>query len=95
MVKIGVPESWWSVNEKTYKAHLVDSIETGLNSMIALLRRNEYEVNADQLLADWATVKMEFLETPAPPFPAEKQRESMMAMVNAARRAVEAGKKLE
>jgi hypothetical protein len=94
MVRIGVPETWWRESELGYKTHLTDSIETGLNSMIALLHRNEYEVNAERLLADWATVKREFLETPAPPFAAEKQRESMMAMVNEARRAVEARKKL-
>ena len=91
-VKIGVPEEWWSENETTYKTHVADSIESGLNSMIALLRRNKHEVNAGQLLADWATVRMKFLETPAPPFPAEKQRESIMATVNEARRAVEARK---
>jgi hypothetical protein len=60
--------------------------------MVALLQRNKHEVNAERLLADWAIVKREFLETTAPPFPAEKQRESMMAMVNEARRAVEARK---
>ena len=92
MVKIGVPETWWSENEQTYKEHLTDSIEIGLNSMVALLKRNKHEVNAAQLLTDWATVKREFLETPAPPFPAEKQHESMMALVNEARRAVEARK---
>jgi hypothetical protein len=93
-VKIGVPEEWWSENETTYKTHLADSIEAGLNSMITLLQRNKHEVDADQLLADWATVKREFLETPAPPFPAEKEHESMMAMVNDARRAIEARKGL-
>jgi hypothetical protein len=93
-VKIGVPEEWWSENETTYKTHLADSIEAGLNSMITLLQRNKHEVDAEQLLADWATVKREFLETPAPPFPAEKEHESMMAMVNDARRAIEARKGL-
>jgi hypothetical protein len=93
MVKIGVPEMWWRENETRYKTHLTDSIEAGLNSMIALLQRNKREVNAAQLLADWATVKSEFLETTAPPFPAEKQRESMMAMVNEARRAVDGPKR--
>lgn len=92
-VKIGVPEGWWREDEMTYKTYLTDSIETGLNSMIALLQRNKHEVNAELLLADWATVKREFLETTAPPYPAEKQRESMMAMVNEARRALEARKK--
>jgi Ankyrin repeats (many copies) len=92
MVKIGVPESWWRDNETAYKTHLTDSIEEGFNSMIALLQRNKHEVNAERLLADWAAVKREFLKTTAPPFPAEKQRESMMAMVNEARRAVEARK---
>jgi hypothetical protein len=92
-VKIGVPEDWWRESETTYKTHLTGSIEAGLNSMIALLKRNKHDVNAELLLADWAVVKKEFLETTAPPFPAEKQRESMMAMVEEARRAVEARKR--
>jgi hypothetical protein len=92
MVKIGVPESWWRRDETTYKTHLTDSIEEGLNSMIALLQRNKHDINAAQMLTDWAAIKRKFLDTTAPPFPAEKQRESMMAMVNEARRAVEAGK---
>lgn len=91
-VDIGVPEIWWRQSESAYKAHLTESIEAGLHSMVALLQRNKHEVNAERLLADWAIVKREFLETTAPPFPAEKQRESMMAMVNEARRAVEARK---
>jgi hypothetical protein len=91
-VKIGVPEEWWSTNERTYKTHLADSIESGLHSMIALLKRNKHEVNAEQLLADWIAVRRDFLETPAPPYAAEKQREAMMAMVNEARRAIEARK---
>ena len=92
MVKIGVPESWWRENETAYKTHLTDSIEAGLNSMISLLQRNKHEVNGAQLLTDWAAVKKEFLETSSPPFPAEKQRESMMATVNEARRVVDARK---
>jgi hypothetical protein len=92
-VKIGVPETWWRKSESAYKTHLTDSIEAGLNSMIALLRRNKHEVNAERLLADWATVKREFLETAAPPFLAERQRDAMMAMVNEARSAVEARKR--
>jgi hypothetical protein len=92
MVKIGVPETWWRESETGYKTHLTASIEAGLNSMIALLQRNKYEVNAAQLLTDWSAVRNEFLETSAPPFPAEKQRESMMAMVNEGRRAIEARK---
>jgi hypothetical protein len=92
-VKIGVPEAWWHENETTYKIHITDSIEAGLNSMIALLQRNKHEINAQRLLADWATVKREFLETTAPPFPAEEQRESMMVMMNQARSAVGALKR--
>lgn len=69
MVKIGVPESWWRRDERTYKAYLADSIEEGLKSMIALLQRNKHEVNAAQMLTDWAHVKREFLEITAPRFP--------------------------
>jgi Ankyrin repeats (3 copies) len=81
-VKIGVPESWWRGEEAKYKTHLTDSIEEGLKSMIALLQRNKHQVNAQRLLADWATIKQEFLETPAPPFAAEKQRAQITAAVN-------------
>jgi hypothetical protein len=91
-VEIGVPEEWWRESESAYKSHLTDSIETGLNSMILLLQRNKHEIDAELLLADWATVKREFLETTAPAFPAEKQRDSMIAMVNEARRVVEGRK---
>jgi hypothetical protein len=82
MVKIGVPEEWWSKPEPAYKKHLSDSIEAGLHSMIALLRRNRHEVNGDLLLADWFKVKKEFLEVPAPPFAAEKQRVAMQVQVD-------------
>ena len=87
-VKIGVPESWWREDETKYKTHLADSIEEGLISMIALLQRNKHDVNAERLLADWAAIKKSFLETPASPFAAEKQRASMTAAVNHAIRAV-------
>jgi hypothetical protein len=92
MVKVGVPERWWRDNETKYKTHLADSIEAGLKAMIALLQRNKHQVKGAQLLADWATIKKEFLETAAPPFPAEKQREYEMATFNEARLAVEARK---
>ncbi|MGA2650691.1 MAG: ankyrin repeat domain-containing protein [Terracidiphilus sp.] len=82
MVKIGVPEEWWSQPEPAYKKLLSDSIETGLHSMIALLRRNKHEVNGDLLLTDWSKVKKEFLEVPAPPFAAEKQRAAMRIQVD-------------
>jgi hypothetical protein len=81
-VDIGVPESWWREEEPKYKRRLTDSMEEGLRSMIALLLRNKHEVNAELLLADWAKVRKEFLETPAPPFAAEKQRAATRSMVN-------------
>jgi hypothetical protein len=89
-VRVGVPESWWREKEPAYKKRLVDSIEEGLHSTIALLRRNRHNVNAELLLADWATVKTEFLDTPAPAFPAERQRAAMRAMVGHTVRAVKA-----
>jgi hypothetical protein len=88
-VRVGVPESWWREKEPAYKKRLVDSIEEGLHSTIALLRRNRHNVNAKLLLADWATVKTEFLDAPAPAFPAERQRAAMRSMVDDAIRAVE------
>ena len=42
-----------------------------------------HAIHNDLLLADWEKVKKEFLETPAPPFAAEKQRAGMMEVVNA------------
>jgi hypothetical protein len=81
-VEIGVPESWWREEEPKYKKRLTDSIEEGLHSMIALLIRNKHGVNAELLLADWAKVRKELLETPAPPFAAEKQRAAMRSMVS-------------
>lgn len=93
-VKIGVPERWWREEERAFKTRLADSIEEGLNSMIALLQRNKHEVNAEQLLADWATIKRTFLETPAQPFAAEKQRASIMGAANYAVRAIENKRKV-
>jgi hypothetical protein len=81
-VEIGVPENWWREEEPKYKRRLISSMEEGLRSMIALLLRNKHEVNAELLLADWAKVRKEVLETPAPPFAAEKQRVAMMSLVN-------------
>jgi len=89
-VRVGVPESWWREGEPAYKKRLVDSIEEGLHSTIALLQRNRHDVKAELLLADWVSVRKEFLNTPAPPFPAERQRGAMRSMVNNAIRAVEA-----
>ncbi len=78
-VKICVPEAWWRQEEFAYKRLLTNAMENGLHSMIALLRRNKHQIDAGLLLADWQKVKNAFLETPAPPFPAEKQRASMNA----------------
>jgi hypothetical protein len=88
-VQIGVPKSWWREPEASYKKRLTDCIEEGLHSVIALLRRNKHEINAELLLADWESVKKVFLDTPAPPFAAEKQRALMMGAVQKAVRTVE------
>lgn len=92
-VQIVVPESWWREPEPAYKERLSEGIEQGFHSMIALLRRNRHEVNANLLLADWETVKNEFLATPAPPFAAEKQRARMMSAVESALGTVKKRKK--
>ena len=89
-VRIGVPERWWREAEPAYKQRLAGAIEEGLHSMIALLQRNRHAVKGEQLLADWRKVRQEFLDTPAPPFPAEKQRAAMRSMMNDAIRALEA-----
>lgn len=86
-VRIGVPESWWREEESVYKQHIVDSVEEGFHSMIALLRRNRHAINAEALLADWSSVRKEFLETKAPPFPAEAQHVAISALVDDAKRA--------
>lgn len=88
-VKIGIPEDWWSQDEEAYKVLIADAFEEGLSSSIALLQRNKHSVKADELLADWANVRKEFLDTPAPPFAAEKQRAMMFSGVEQAKRAVE------
>jgi hypothetical protein len=80
-VQIGVPELWWRQGEAAYKDHLTAAIEEGLHSMIALLQRNKHEIKAELLLADWRKVKQDFLNIPAPPYPAEKQRARMLALV--------------
>jgi hypothetical protein len=49
--------------------------------MIALLQRNKHEIKADLLLADWQKVKQDFLNTPAPPYPAEKQNARRRALI--------------
>ncbi|MFZ0304301.1 MAG: ankyrin repeat domain-containing protein [Terracidiphilus sp.] len=91
-VKIGVPESWWRESEAGYKKHLTEEMDRGFGSMIALLKRNNHAIDSDSLLADWKKVKQEFLETPAPPFAAEKQRAGLMAAVLNAQRALAAKK---
>jgi hypothetical protein len=80
MVKIGVPEQWWRSDESTYKQLLADSIDTGFHAMIAQLKRNKHEIDDSSLLADWATVKKQFIETPAPPFATEKQQARLRAV---------------
>lgn len=91
-VRIGVPESWWREPEAGYKKHLTDEMDRGFESMIALLKRNKHEIDNEALLTDWQKVKKEFLETPAPPFAAEKQRAGLMAAVLSAQQALAAKK---
>lgn len=82
--KIGVPTSWWTDGEQTYKRRLVGAIEDGLKSMIALLERNKHEIKSEQLLADWNHIKNSFLSVPAPPFAAEGQRQRLASLVREA-----------
>jgi hypothetical protein len=61
-VEIGVPEDWWKADEgKIFKNHLVGAVETGLHSMIELLRRNKHSVDDKTLLKDWARIKSAYL----------------------------------
>ena len=92
-VKIGIPETWWREPEAGYKKHLTDEMDRGFESMIALLKRNKHAIDSDLLLADWEKVKQEFLETPAPPFAAEKQRARMISVVEDAIRTMEEKRK--
>ncbi|HEY4355198.1 MAG TPA: ankyrin repeat domain-containing protein [Acidobacteriaceae bacterium] len=80
-VKIGIPESWWGEGELSYKERLTNAIEEGLHSMIALLKRNKHPIEAELLLSDWETRKKLFLDSPAPPYPAEQQSARLAAMV--------------
>jgi hypothetical protein len=93
-VKIGVPESWWREPEAAYKKHLTDEMDRGFETMIALLKRNKHAIDDKALMADWAGVKKEFLDTPAPPFAAEKQRARLMAAVLDAQKSLAAKRQL-
>lgn len=73
-VTIGISEHWWNPDPKSHKRYLARAIEDGLHSMIALLQRNRYPINADLLLADWERVKPNFLETPPPTLTEELRR---------------------
>ncbi len=64
-VEIGVPEDWWKADKgKTFKNHLVEAVETGLQSMIELLHRNKHTVDKQALLKDWKTIKVDYLAKP-------------------------------
>jgi hypothetical protein len=89
-VRIGVPESWWREDEAHYKVRIIEALEDGFSSMIALLNRNEHAVDESSLMRDWNHLKIEFLNAPARPFAAEAQRARMTSLVNEAVRAIEA-----
>jgi len=80
--KIGVPESWWREDEPAYKLRLTGAIEEALHKIIDMLKRNKHTIREQQLLADWEKRKHEFLSTPAPPFPAEKQHTRIRELVD-------------
>ena len=62
-VEIGIPETWWQLaHSDEFKKRLAEEVEKGLMSMIALLRRNQRDINAESLLKDWANIKSEFLK---------------------------------
>jgi hypothetical protein len=61
-VEIGVPETWWREDQgRLYKWHLTSAIEEGLNSVIALLKRNRHPINEVALMRDWNEIKLRFL----------------------------------
>jgi hypothetical protein len=65
-VEIGIPEEWWrEANGDGYKKRLVDSVETGLNSMIDVMRAKKLHIDADALLEDWNRIRALYLATPS------------------------------
>ena len=65
-VEIGIPEEWWrEANGDGYKKRLVDSVETGFNSIIDVMRAKKRHIDADALLEDWNRIKASYLATPS------------------------------
>ncbi len=65
-VEVGVPEAWWQDGGvENYKRQLSEAIESGLQSMVELLKRNKHEVDGVALLRDWGTVRRDFMENSA------------------------------
>jgi len=65
-VEIGIPEEWWrEANGDGYKKRLVDSVETGFNSMIDVMRAKKLHIDADALLEDWNRIRALYLATPS------------------------------
>jgi hypothetical protein len=89
-VNISIPAAWWSQDEPSYKTLLADALGEALRASIAMLQRNKHAIEGEQLLADWAKVRREFIDTPAPPYAAESQRAALMAAVEKAKLASEA-----
>lgn len=61
-----MPEGWWrDCGVENYKRQLAEAIENGFQSMVELLKRNKYEVDAIALLRDWGKVRRDFMENSA------------------------------
>ena len=60
-VEIGIPEAWWRGARSSYKQRLAGEVEKGFNSIIELLRGKGREIKAEQLLNDWASIKLRYL----------------------------------
>ena len=63
-VEIGIPEAWWKEGPTGYAIQLVEEIEKGLVAMIGLLQKNDREIKAAELLAEWQKIKLRYLGRP-------------------------------
>ncbi|HLB93047.1 MAG TPA: hypothetical protein VJK27_11950 [Terriglobales bacterium] len=62
-VEIGIPETWWRLaHTDQFKKRLAEEVEKGFISMTEVLRKNQRDIKAEDLLNDWSKIKSRFLE---------------------------------
>lgn len=61
-VEIGIPQEWWrEIQGGAYKRRLASEVESGLKSMIEVLKAKKKHIEVDALLSDWEQVKVRYL----------------------------------